>query len=69
MSIIYFLIPIALVMLGIAIWAFIWAVNHQQFDDMDSPAHQILYDDKEERQAVQESDINTLKNTKSTDKQ
>ncbi len=66
MSTIYFLIPIGLVMLGVAIWAFIWAVNHHQFDDMDSPAHQILYDDKEERQASQESRLRKI--NENTDK-
>ena len=53
-------------MLGVAIWAFIWAVNHHQFDDMDSPAHQILYDDKEERQASQESRLRKI--NENTDK-
>ncbi len=33
------------VFLGIAIWAFIWAVNNDQFDDMDSAASSILFDD------------------------
>ena len=57
MSVIYFLVPIGLVMLGLAIWAFIWAVNNHQFEDMDNKAQQILYDDKEERQALQKKDI------------
>ena len=52
MSIIYFLVPIGLVMLGLAIWAFIWAVNNHQFEDMDNKSQQILYDDKQERQAL-----------------
>lgn len=52
MKIIFFLVPIGLVMLGLAIWAFIWAVNNNQFEDMDSEAQQILYDDKKERQAL-----------------
>lgn len=69
MSIIYFLIPIGLLMLGLAIWAFIWAVNHHQFEDMDSSARQILYDDKEERQAVQQNEFkNTLQESKTPDK-
>lgn len=39
------LIPLGLVLLGVAIWAFIWAVKSGQFDDMEGPAHRILMDD------------------------
>ena len=45
MSILYVLIPLALVVLGIAVWAFFWAVGSGQFDDMDTPAMRILLDD------------------------
>lgn len=37
MNIILIMIPLTLVLLGAAVWLFIWAVNHGQFDDMDSP--------------------------------
>jgi cbb3-type cytochrome oxidase maturation protein len=47
MDILYLLIPIALVILGIAVWAFIWAVNSGQYEDMEGPAHRILMDDDE----------------------
>jgi cbb3-type cytochrome oxidase maturation protein len=45
MNILYLLIPLALVLLGIAIWAFMWAVRSGQFDDLEGPAHRILMDD------------------------
>ncbi|GGB89986.1 hypothetical protein GCM10011352_15010 [Marinobacterium zhoushanense] len=48
MSIIYLLIPIAIILASIAIWAFFWSVNTGQYDDLESPAHSILYDDDEE---------------------
>ena len=38
MNIILLLIPISLVLLGLGVWAFFWAVNHSQFDDLDTPA-------------------------------
>ena len=38
MNIILLLIPISIVLLGLAVWAFFWAVNHAQFDDLDTPA-------------------------------
>jgi len=45
MSILYVLIPLALLVLGAAVWAFFWAVGSGQFDDLDTPAVRILMDD------------------------
>ena len=39
------LIPISLLLLGIAIAAFAWAVRRGQFDDLDTPPLDILRDD------------------------
>ncbi|RBP50694.1 cbb3-type cytochrome oxidase assembly protein CcoS [Arenicella xantha] len=45
MEIIYLLIPLSLVLVVAAIWAFSWAAKSGQFDDLDSPALTILDDD------------------------
>ncbi|MDJ0909864.1 MAG: cbb3-type cytochrome oxidase assembly protein CcoS [Woeseiaceae bacterium] len=45
MNILYLLIPLALLLLGAAVWAFFWAVGSGQFDDLDTPAMRILLDD------------------------
>ena len=45
MNILLLLIPLSLVLLGVAIWAFVWAVQGGQFDDLDTPALDILVDD------------------------
>jgi len=45
MSILYVLIPLGLLILGGAVWAFFWAVGSGQFDDLDTPAMRILMDD------------------------
>ena len=45
MNSLLFLVPISLVLLGIAIWALRWAVRDGQFDELDSPAIDILRDD------------------------
>jgi len=50
MNILYLLIPLGLVLLGVAIWAFMWAVRSGQFEDLDGPAHRILMDDDEPAQ-------------------
>jgi cbb3-type cytochrome oxidase maturation protein len=48
MSILFLLIPISLVVVGIACWAFFWAVGSGQFDDMESPAWDVLRDEEPE---------------------
>ena len=45
MEILYLLIPLSLVLVGIIVWIFLWAVRSGQFDDMEGPAHQVLMDD------------------------
>jgi cbb3-type cytochrome oxidase maturation protein len=45
MNILLALIPISLVLLLVAIGAFLWAVRHGQFDDLDTPPLDILGDD------------------------
>ncbi|MGS1077760.1 cbb3-type cytochrome oxidase assembly protein CcoS [Pseudoxanthomonas beigongshangi] len=45
MTILLMLIPISLVLLGLAVAAFIWAVRRGQFDDLDTPALDILDDE------------------------
>ena len=45
MSILYLLIPLAVVLLGAAIAFFVWSVRSGQFDDLEGPAHRILMDD------------------------
>ena len=47
MSILYLLIPLTLALVLLAGWAFFWAVNSGQFDDLDSPAWRILVDEGE----------------------
>lgn len=46
MRILYLLIPLGLMLLGLSVWAFFWAVRRGQFDDLSSPAVQILLDDE-----------------------
>jgi len=49
LEILYLLIPLGVVILGVAAWAFVWAVKSGQFDDMEGPAHRILMDDDDPR--------------------
>ncbi len=45
MSILYILIPLALVVLAIAVGALIWAIRNRQFDDLDAQAWSVVLDD------------------------
>ena len=45
MAILLVLVPISLVLLGLAVWAFVWAVRGGQYDDLDTPAIDILRGD------------------------
>ena len=45
MNILLLLVPLSLMLLAVAIWAFAWAVKRGQFDDLDTPAIDILRDD------------------------
>ena len=45
MQILLLLIPLALVLVAAAIWAFFWAVGDGQFDDLDTPAWSVVDDE------------------------
>ena len=51
MSILLLLIPLSLMLLGVAIGAFVWAVRRGQFDDLDAAAIDILVEDAMEQGA------------------
>ncbi|NVJ65326.1 MAG: cbb3-type cytochrome oxidase assembly protein CcoS [Gammaproteobacteria bacterium] len=46
MDAIYFLIPLTLLLLAGAIALFFWAVNSDQYSDLDKESQQILFDEK-----------------------
>ena len=47
METIFVLLPLALLIATIAVGFFIWAARSGQFDDLDTPAVRILFDDEE----------------------
>ena len=46
MEILYILVPIALVFVFIAIKVLFWAIKNGQYDDLDTEANRILFDDQ-----------------------
>ncbi|MEO7086875.1 MAG: cbb3-type cytochrome oxidase assembly protein CcoS [Gemmatimonadaceae bacterium] len=45
MSVLYIVVPLALIIVAAAVGAFLWAAKRGQFDDTDTPADRILHDD------------------------
>jgi len=43
-----YLIPIALLLGGLGLAAFLWALKSGQFEDLDGAAERILFDDDDE---------------------
>lgn len=45
MESIYILIPIAIVLVCIAVGIFLWAVKSDQFEDLERQGHNVLFDE------------------------
>lgn len=58
MPALYIMIPVALIIVTIAIVLFFWSVNTGQYDDLEGPASKILFDDEDpmHKAGVQEAD-------------
>lgn len=46
MAILIVLIPLGLLLLVIAVMAFVWAVRHDQFEDLEAEGSRILFEDE-----------------------
>ncbi|WP_067522297.1 cbb3-type cytochrome oxidase assembly protein CcoS [Endozoicomonas ascidiicola] len=56
------LIPIALVLIALAVKIFFWAVDDGQFDDLEGPAHSILFDEPQRKPSSNSDTTNTSDN-------
>jgi cbb3-type cytochrome oxidase maturation protein len=48
MDLVFFLLPLSLILACVGVWAFIWATRSGQFDDLETPAQRVLFDDEED---------------------
>jgi len=55
MEIIFVLIPVSLLLIGIAIGVFVWAVNNDQFEDLDRQGYDILFDEDDAQEKRDET--------------
>lgn len=49
MSVLVYLIPIALFLGGLGLAAFLWSLKSGQYDDLDGAANRILLDDEDDK--------------------
>lgn len=52
MTILYFLIPLALLLMAGALWALFWAIRTGQFDDLETQGWSVVLDEDRELPAV-----------------
>jgi len=45
MEALYLLVPLSVVVVGVALWVFFGAAGSGQFDDLEGPAYRVLQDD------------------------
>ena len=63
MSIIYILIPVAILLTALAIYLLLWAVKAEQFDDLEKQGMSILFDDEQPAKASEEKPVDEIENT------
>lgn len=56
MSMLYILIPLAVVLLAIAVIALLWAIKNGQFDDLETHGWSVVLDDDQKPPALAEND-------------
>ena len=55
MESLYFLVPCALIFIAIAVKVLFWAINNGQYDNLDTEAHRILFDDEKTKSPAEKS--------------
>jgi cbb3-type cytochrome oxidase maturation protein len=58
MSVIYILIPVAVLFTAIGIYLFFWAVKTDQFEDLEKQGLSILFDDNEPTNSTKQPQTN-----------
>ena len=66
MTMLYVLIPLAVLLLAVAVWALLWAIKSGQFDDLDSQGWSVVLDDDQKPPQLGEDELPS--ETENTDK-
>ena len=57
MSMLYVLIPLAVMLLAVAVWALLWAIKSGQFDDLESHGWSVVLDDDQKPPPVIDDEL------------
>ena len=68
MSMLYVLIPLAVMLLAVAIWALIWAIKSGQFDDLESHGWSVVLDDDQKPPSLPDSEESDSENSENVRK-
>ncbi|MEX0943924.1 MAG: cbb3-type cytochrome oxidase assembly protein CcoS [Pseudomonadales bacterium] len=58
MEVIFILVPVSLVIVISALWAFVWSVRNDQFDDLEKEGYAILFDEDRQDKNVENGNVN-----------
>ena len=61
MSILYVLIPLAVLLLAVAVWALLWAIKNGQFDDLETHGWSVVLDDDQKPPPMADTEVETDK--------
>lgn len=68
MTMLYVLIPLAVVLLAVAVWAMLWAIKTGQFDDLDSHGWSVVLDDDQKPPPIEEDEVENIESQDSNGK-
>ena len=57
MTMLYVLIPLAVALLALAVWALLWAIRTGQFDDLDSHGWSVVLDDDQKPPPTEDDEL------------
>jgi len=64
MSILFLMVPMALILGVVFVWGFFWATSNGQMDDLETPAYRMLNDEDKLANKVLNQNIITKKQTR-----
>ncbi len=64
MSMLYVLIPLAIMLLALAVWALLWAIRTGQFDDLESHGWSVVLDDDQKPPPMDDDETEHSENQK-----
>ena len=65
----YVLIPLAVMLLAIAVWALLWAIKSGQFDDLESHGWSVVLDDDQKPPTLMDDENSEAEEPESEEKE